>query len=79
MRQIALVITSLLALACTTTQAQTAAHVVSVSADVCEAIARAKGRDDLAALCRATSDGAQILDRATEPDVCAVPDAGAER
>ena len=67
------------AIACTTTQAQTAAHVVSVSADVCEAIARAKGRDDLAALCRATSDGAQILDRATEPDVCAVPDAGAGR
>jgi len=63
-------------LSCTTSQAQTGAHLLTVGADVCESIARARGRDDLAALCRATHDGAVVLDRATEPVVCEVPDAG---
>ena len=65
-------------LSCTTSQAQTGAHLLTVGADVCESIARARGRDDLAALCRATHDGAVVLDRATEPVVCEVPDAGRE-
>ena len=67
-------------MACTSSQqqgAQTAAHVLTVGADICEAIARARGRDDVAALCRATHDGAAVLDRATEPAVCEL-DAGHE-
>lgn len=63
-------------LSCTTTQAQAGAHSLTIAADICETIARAKGRDDIAALCRATHDGAVVLDRATEPPVCEAPDAG---
>lgn len=63
-------------LACTAQQAQTGAHVLQMGGDVCEAIARARGREDIAVLCRATKDGAVVLDRATEPVVCELPDAG---
>ena len=65
-------------LACTSGQqqtAQTAAHTLTLASDLCESIALAKGRDDIAALCRATHDGAVVLDRATEPVTCEVPDA----
>lgn len=65
-------------LACTASQqqtAQTAAHTLTLASDLCETIALARGRDDIAALCRATHDGAAVLDRATEPVTCEVPDA----
>lgn len=54
-------------LSCTAQQAQTGAHLLTVSSDVCVAIAKSKGRDDLATLCTLTHDGAEVLDRATEP------------
>ena len=74
---LAVILAGLVTHGCTAAQQQTAAHVLHMGGDACEAIAIAKGRNDLAALCRATADGAVVLDRATEPVVCGVPDAGA--
>jgi hypothetical protein len=63
---------------CTTAQQQQGARILGVSADVCVAIAKARGRDDVATVCGITEDAAKVIEAALEERVCAVSDAGAD-
>lgn len=63
-----------LVVACTASQQQAAAHVLSMSSETCVRIAKARGRSDIAAYCGITHEAADVLGKALDDQVCTVPE-----